>query len=57
MQGPWRGLAPVEVQTLVWVSSPNQVRLLSIIGYLLPAVDDEQFELVPPCTALMPGHT
>jgi putative transposase len=56
-QGPWRGLDPVEYQTLVWVAWFNQVRLLSTIGYLPPAFYEEQFAAAPACTALVPAHT
>jgi transposase InsO family protein len=56
-QGPWRGLDPVEYQTLVWVAWFNQVRLLSTIGYLPPAVFEEQFAAAPAGTALVPAHT
>jgi transposase InsO family protein len=56
-QGPWRGLDPVEYQTLVWVAWFNQVRLLSTIGYLPPAVFEEQFAAEPAGTALVPAHT
>ena len=56
-QGPWRGLDPVEYQTLVWVAWFNQVRLLSTIGYLPPAVFEEQFAAAPVGTALVPAHT
>jgi putative transposase len=56
-QGPWRGLDPVEYQTLVWVAWMNQVRLLSTIGYISPAVHEEQFAAAPAGTALVPAHT
>jgi putative transposase len=56
-QGPWRGLDPVEYQTLVWVAWFNQVRLLSTIGYLPPAVYEAQFAAAPAGTALVPAHT
>jgi hypothetical protein len=47
----------VEYQTLVWVAWFNQVRLLSTIGCLPPAVFEEQFAAVPVGTALVPAHT
>jgi hypothetical protein len=47
----------VEYQTLVWVAWFNQVRLLSTIGYLPPAVYEEQFAATPVGTALVPAHT
>jgi putative transposase len=57
LHGPWRGLDPVEYQTLVWVAWFNQVRLLSTIGYLPPAVYEEQFAAAPVGTALVSAHT
>ncbi len=56
-QGLWRGLDPVEHQTLVWVAWLKKVRLLSAIGYLPPAVYEEQFAAAPVSTALVPAHT
>ncbi len=56
-QGPWRGLNPVEYLTLVWVAWFNQVRLISTIGYLPPAVLEEQFAAAPAGTTLVPAHT
>ena len=56
-QGPSRGLDPVEYQTLVLVAWFNQVWLLSTIGYLPPAVFEEQFAAAPVGTALVPAHT
>ena len=56
-QGPWRGLDPVEYQTLVWVTWFNQVRLLSTIGYLPPAVYEEQFAANRAGTVLVSAHT
>jgi putative transposase len=56
-QWPWRGLAPVEYQTLVWVAWFNQVRLISTIGYLPPAVYEAQFAANPAGTELEPAHT
>jgi putative transposase len=47
----------VEYQTLVWVAWFNQVRLLSTIGYLSPAVYEEQFAAAPAGTSLVPAHT
>jgi transposase InsO family protein len=47
----------VEYQTLVWVAWFNQVRLLSTIGYLPPAVYEAQFAAAPAGTALVPAHT
>jgi putative transposase len=57
LQGPWRGLDPVEYQTLVWVAWFNQLRLLSIIGHLPPAVYEEQSAAAPAGTVLVPAHT
>ncbi len=56
-QGPWRGLDPVEYQTLVWVAWFNQVRLLFILGYLLPAAYEAQFAATPAGTPVVPAHT
>ncbi len=56
-QGPWRGLDPVEYQTLVWVAWFNQGRLLSATGYLPPAVYEVQFTASPVGDALVPAHT
>ncbi len=56
-QGPWCGLDPVEYQTLVLVAWFNQVRLLSTIGYLPPAVYEEQFAANPAGTVLVPAQT
>jgi putative transposase len=55
-EGPWRGLDPVEYQTLVWVAWFYQARLLSTIGYFPPAVYEEQSATAPAGTALMPAH-
>ncbi len=56
-QGLWRGLDPVEHQTLVWVAWFNQVRLLSTIGYLPGVVCEAQYAATPAGAALVPAHT
>jgi transposase InsO family protein len=39
---PWRGFDDVEFATLEWVASFNQQRLLEPLGYVPPAVSEEQ---------------
>ena len=42
-RGPWRGFDDVEYATLEWVAWFNQQRLLEPLGYLSPAMFEEQF--------------
>lgn len=42
-RGPWRGFDDVEFATLEWVAWFNQQRLCAPLGYLPPAVYEEQF--------------
>jgi transposase InsO family protein len=42
-RGPWRGFDDVEYATLEWVAWFNQQRLLEPLGYLPPAMFEEQF--------------
>lgn len=42
-RGPWRGFEDVEYATLEWVAWFNQQRLLEPLGYVPPAVFEEQF--------------
>lgn len=42
-RGPWRGFDDVEYAALEWVAWFNQQRLLARLGYLSPAVFEEQF--------------
>ena len=43
MQGPWRGLDPVEFATLVWVDWWNNRRLLEPIGDIPPAEKEANY--------------
>jgi len=42
-RGPWKGFDDVEYATLEWVAWFNQQRLLQPLGYVPPAVFEEQF--------------
>lgn len=42
-RGPWKGFEDVEYAMLEWVSWFNQQRLLAPLGYVPPAVFEEQF--------------
>ena len=47
-RGPWRGFDDVEFATLEWVAWFNQQRLLAPLGYVPPAVFEEQFHRAQP---------
>jgi len=42
-RGPWKGFDEVEYATLEWVAWFNQQRLMEPLGYVSPAVFEEQF--------------
>ena len=42
-RGPWKGFEDVEYATLEWVSWFNQQRLMEPLGYVPPAVFEEQY--------------